>query len=131
MIEALLAVALALPGAKFPGILVTGGFLTPSGNIACNVGRLGPEKKGPYAIGCSVYSKRSESGALSTWWMKTTGPVSFGYIVADPASDYPKLAYGKKYAWRGITCTSAATGLTCRNRSGHGFFLSRARQTTF
>ena len=52
-------VALALmfaPAAKFPGLLVEGGFMTPSGNIACNVGLLGPGTHGPRAIGCAVYS---------------------------------------------------------------------------
>lgn len=30
-----------------------------------------------------------------------------------------------------ITCTSRTTGLTCRNRDGHGFFLSRERVRLF
>jgi Family of unknown function (DUF6636) len=130
VIEALLALTLVLPGARFPGILVQNGFVTPSGNIACNVGTLGPKTNGPLAIGCAVYSRKTTSG-IATWWMKTTGRASFGTIVADPATDYPRLAYGKSYAWHGIRCSSAATGLTCRNRSGHGFFLSGARQRTF
>ena len=51
----LLALALMFaPAAKFPGLLVQGGFETPSGNIACNIGRLGPGAKGPLAIGCAV-----------------------------------------------------------------------------
>jgi hypothetical protein len=116
---------------KFPGLLVQGGFMTPSGNIACNVGRLGPGTKGPLAIGCALYSKTDKRYGIATWWMKTTGPALWGYIVANPATDYPKLAYGRAYAWHGIRCSSAATGLTCRNRSGHGFFLSLARQTIF
>jgi hypothetical protein len=130
VIEALVALALALPGAKFPGLLVQGGFVTPSMNIACNVGKLGPGTKGPLAIGCAVYSKTTKSG-IATWWMKTTGPALSGYIQANPATDYPKLAYGKSFSWHGIRCVSAATGLTCRNRSGHGFVLSRQRQRTF
>jgi hypothetical protein len=42
------------------------------------------------------------------------------------------LAYGKsmKLGPR-ITCTSRRSGLTCRNRDGHGFFLSRARVRLF
>ena len=35
------------------------------------------------------------------------------------------LGYGKTWSGGGIRCTSAETGLTCRNKSGHGFFLSR------
>ena len=35
------------------------------------------------------------------------------------------LAYGKTWSGGGLRCTSAVTGLTCRNKNGHGFFLSR------
>jgi hypothetical protein len=131
VIAALVALAFAVPGATFPGLLVQGGFETPSRNIACNVGRLGPGTAGPLAIGCAVYSRTSPSRGLATWWMRTTGRAQLGYILADPATDYPKLAYGRRYAWHGVTCASASTGLTCRNRSGHGFFLSRERQRIF
>ncbi len=31
----------------------------------------------------------------------------------------------------GMVCSEAKTGLTCRNRSGHGFFLSPSRWHTF
>ena len=126
----LLVVALALPGGRFPGLLVQGGFMTPSGNIACNVGLLGPGTHGSRAIGCAVYSLTDKRG-LATWWMKATGPALSGRFQANPATEYPKLGYGRRYTWRGITCVSATTGLTCRNASGHGFFLSRRRQRIF
>jgi hypothetical protein len=104
--------------------------MTPSRNIACNVGKLGPGTRGPLAIGCSMYSKTAPAG-IATWWMRTTGSALSGYIQANPATDYPSLAYGRSYSWHGIRCLSATTGLTCRNRSGHGFFLSRQRQRVF
>jgi hypothetical protein len=34
------------------------------------------------------------------------------------------LAYGTTWRHKGIVCTSARSGLTCRNPSGHGFFFS-------
>ena len=35
------------------------------------------------------------------------------------------LAYGKSITFGRFTCSSATTGMTCRNtRTGHGFFLS-------
>jgi hypothetical protein len=125
----LLVLALALPAApaKFPGLLVQGGFLTPSGNIACNVGRLGPAASSPRGIACSVYSESDKRG-IKTWWMRVTGRAQAAHVQANAATDFPKLAYGRTYAWHGIRCTSARTGLTCRNLSGHGFFLSRQRQ---
>jgi hypothetical protein len=63
--------------------------------------------------------------------MHTRGRAASGYVQANPATEYPKLGYGRRYTWRGITCVSATTGLTCRNASGHGFFLSRRRQRIF
>jgi Family of unknown function (DUF6636) len=41
------------------------------------------------------------------------------------------LGYGKMWSGGGITCRPALAGLTRRNRSGHGFFLSRARWRRF
>jgi hypothetical protein len=41
------------------------------------------------------------------------------------------LGYGKTWSGRGLSCTSRFSGLTCRNRSGHGFFLSRSRWRRF
>jgi hypothetical protein len=41
------------------------------------------------------------------------------------------LAYGRTWSRDGISCTSEATGLTCKNRSAHGFFLSRERWRSF
>jgi Family of unknown function (DUF6636) len=35
------------------------------------------------------------------------------------------LAYGRSWARDGYRCTSRAVGLTCTNKRGHGFFLSR------
>lgn len=54
----------------------------------------------------------------------------------------PKIPYGATWAMVGgtpkigplhhaINCTSRRTGLTCQNRSGHGFRLSRERQIRF
>ena len=41
------------------------------------------------------------------------------------------LAYGRSWTRAGITCDSRRSGVTCRNRQGHGFFLSKARQRVF
>jgi hypothetical protein len=41
------------------------------------------------------------------------------------------LRYGHSWSAPGLTCTSAAAGLTCRNRDGHGFFLSLRSWRTF
>jgi hypothetical protein len=42
------------------------------------------------------------------------------------------LRYGKTFRGaHGLRCTSRKRGLTCRNRRGHGFFLSRDRWSSF
>jgi hypothetical protein len=41
------------------------------------------------------------------------------------------LAYGKTWHHGAFKCVSRITGLTCSNRSRHGFFLSRQSYRTF
>src|SRR5438094_6149281 len=41
------------------------------------------------------------------------------------------LRYGTTWKRGGFTCTSRAAGLTCRNASGHGWFLSRQHSRPF
>jgi hypothetical protein len=41
------------------------------------------------------------------------------------------LAYGATWRAGPFACTSRSTGLTCTNRRGHGFFLSRGSYRTF
>jgi len=128
------------PGkATAPAGAATGGyFKTPSGNIQCGYVSTGvycgiksglnppPPSRGP---GCSR-SNRVSLGA--------TGRTHTGRSIC-PGEDEGDagpfagegvarvLGYGTTWSGGGVRCTSAATGLTCRNRSGHGFFLSRER----
>lgn len=43
----------------------------------------------------------------------------------------PTLAYGKSAKLGPFTCTSRSAGLTCKNRAGHGFFVSVQSQRVF
>jgi hypothetical protein len=43
----------------------------------------------------------------------------------------PVLDYGETKRIGGFKCKSKMTGLRCKNRSGHGWFLSRARIDRF
>jgi hypothetical protein len=47
------------------------------------------------------------------------------------ATGAPVLQYGRTWHEGGIACSSERTGLTCTNRLGHGFFLSRQRWRVF
>ena len=64
--------------------------------------------------------------------MAPTGPAS-RYCISDTVMDpgAPVLAYGRTWSRGGFTSVSRMTGLTCTNRSGHGFFLSRDRSRLF
>jgi len=55
--------------------------------------------------------------------------VCHGDTVVNPSARV--LAYGRIWRRGGIACTSRRTGLTCSNRQGHGWVLSRARQRRF
>jgi hypothetical protein len=41
------------------------------------------------------------------------------------------LHYGHTWKGGGVVCSEATGGLTCRNRDGHGFFLSLRSWRTF
>jgi hypothetical protein len=43
----------------------------------------------------------------------------------------PTLKYGKSISRFGFTCTSSTKGMRCRNRAGHGFFVSRQRYSLY
>jgi hypothetical protein len=120
-------------------------FRTPSGNIVCQY--LPASEAFPRAfLECVIKSKlrpapprRScqEGGyAGDRVNLYATGRVSVpscagdygAYLYVDVAR---VLGYGKTWSAGGFSCTSAITGLTCRNKSGHGFFLSREHWRAF
>ncbi|MFT4151446.1 MAG: hypothetical protein QM656_14700 [Paracoccaceae bacterium] len=56
-------------------------------------------------------------------------PICAGDTVMDPGAGV--LDYGRSINVGSLSCTSARTGMTCMNAQGHGFTVSRARQTAF
>ena len=117
-----------------PATLV--GFRMPSRNIACAIepafGR------SPAVLRCDVLSglKPRPHRACELDWtglsIGATGratPTCAGDTVADPRM--PILRYGRTWHRGAFTCTSRRTGVTCRNRAGHGFVLARERWRSF
>ena len=105
-------------------------FRTPSTNIACAYYRP--------SLRCDVRSglRPEPRTACELDWtgisMAVVGrarPTCAGDTAYDPRA--PILAYGRRWRRAGFTCLSQRLGLRCVNRSGHGFFLSRARWRTF
>ncbi|MHA6345412.1 DUF6636 domain-containing protein [Roseivivax sp. CAU 1761] len=112
------------------------GFMTPSGNIYCNGAVEASE------ITCTIVERSgppamARPGNCSASWghefhLRASGPARMGCSRAPRRVDYSDVApYGQSGAFGAITCRSERTGLTCRNPSGHGFFLSRRSQQVF
>jgi hypothetical protein len=133
-VVAVLALALATPA---QAILVQ--FRTPTSNIGC-VYSSEPGRTGPY-LRCDILSglkpKPARPRGCTLDWtfgfqMNRTGrarTVCAGDTAVDRHAKV--LRYGHKWSDGGFSCTSRRTGLRCRNRSGHGFFLSRTRSFRF
>jgi hypothetical protein len=109
------------------------GFKTPSGNIVCvftagtircDIGTwvrpLPPRPKD-----CDVdWGQGVELGRAGRASIVCAGDTNMFVEVRT-------LAYGRTWRRGAITCVSRSVGLTCRNRSGRGFFLSRERTRLF
>jgi uncharacterized protein DUF6636 len=127
------ALLVVLPLAACPA--AAGGiefFRTPSKNIGCVY------STGPAYLRCDVLSglKPEPRGKCELDWtgleLAPTGrarPTCAGDTAYDNRS--PILGYGKTWKRGGLRCVSRTTGLTCRNRSGHGFVLSRKAWRVF
>lgn len=114
------------------------GFRSPTGNIHCQFFAI----DGDAVIRCDLrqVSNRSlprprncdlEWGqAFEISGRATRGtPLCYGDTVQD--NRLPVLPYGQHWQRGGLTCISEQTGVTCRNPRGHGFTLSRAKQSVF
>ncbi|PRY25442.1 hypothetical protein CLV78_102621 [Aliiruegeria haliotis] len=114
------------------------GFETPSGNIYCN-GHL----QGGAVVSCSIVvrngpvARPKPASCAGTWGhsftVSETGPARMECLGKPPrrVGYTDKAPYGVTGEFGRITCQSERTGFQCRNASGHGFFLSRRKQTLF
>ena len=113
-------------------------FRTPSANIGC-VFSSEPGGRGPY-LRCDILSglkpkpsrPRGCTLDLTGFAMNATGRARL-VCAGDTAVNRRArvLRYGSRWSRGGFTCSSRRAGLRCRNRSSHGFFLSRARSYRF
>jgi hypothetical protein len=108
---------------------------TPSHNIACAY------STSPANLRCDILSglkpvPKKPPECQNDWQfgyqIDSTGrarKVCAGDSVYSPSAKV--IRYGT--TWRGgpFTCKSSTSGLRCRNRSGHGFFLSRQHSYRF
>ncbi len=108
-------------------------FKTPSGNTGCAITGT--------SVRCDLLrndaAKPPRPASCDFEWGNSFGLDRTGRArrlcnsdtVFDPGARV--LAYGSSIKRRGIKCTSRESGLRCKNRSGHGFKLSRQSQKLF
>jgi hypothetical protein len=123
------AAAARLPGVKTPSQNISCFYVpqrpTSHGNLLCNIKQ-------------AVYTKALQSRCIAPptgldWHGFTLSDTKRGEVLCAGGLMYDgrdtptfvALAYGKTWRYRGFTCTSRVTGLTCTNARGHGLFLSR------
>ena len=113
------------------------GFMTPSGNIFCN-----GHVSGGGGIACTIVSRNGppampKPASCNQVWghefsVDGSGRATMLCDTRPSRVDYSDIAnYGVSAKFGDITCTSKRTGFTCRNKDGHGFFLSRRKQEIF
>ncbi len=113
-------------------------FKTPSGNIVCLAHRS--------SVLCGIHSGLRPPPARRTCTigspnlvfiqLPATGRASVSFCMGDPGpfvgeEDARVLGYGKRLSRGGMICRSEVAGVTCRNPTGRGFFLSRDRYRLF
>ena len=100
-----------------PG-LAFGDFKQPGGGVYC-----APDGLYPPTLQCW----RTTTGL--TLAMKPTGRASFETLRSNRNTredSAPTLRYGRTWRYqKAFTCTMARKGLTCTNRSKHGWFMGR------
>jgi hypothetical protein len=119
-------------------------FKTPSENIVCMFA--GGLADTPPFISCAIKSglnppppkvKCQEGDPTDEFIvLERTGRAHEPSCAGDPGplvgeKQARVLQYGHTFRRSGLRCASAVKGLTCRNKSGHGFFLSRAHSRRF
>jgi hypothetical protein len=127
-----LVLALVLPASASARFVF---FQTPSHNIGCVY------SSAPASLRCDIASglkpaPSKPKGCQNDWTfgysVNGTGrahKVCAGDTVFSPSAKV--IRYGT--TWRGgaFSCKSSTSGLRCKNRSGHGFFLSRRHSYRF
>jgi len=108
-------------------------FQTPSHNIGCAY------LSSPSTLRCDIRSglRPPRPGNCDVDWGDSYGLGATGRATitchGDTAINLRSrvLRYGSTWQRGAFTCRSKTTGLRCRNRSGHGFFMSRQRSYRF
>jgi hypothetical protein len=135
----LLLVTLVAAGAANAKKTPLPGFHSPSGNIKCFYVP-GQTSVLRCKIGRAAYSKRLTaycgSPPIGVDWagfeltpVRKGAVTCSGGVLYSPERQVPVFVnqpYGTTWRHGAFSCDSGRTGVTCRNRTGHGLFISRA-----
>lgn len=138
LISAVVALALCSSAAA----RVVPGFRSPTGNIKCYYDAHGLTSRGfSPVVRCGLdhaaYSKRLQQRCRAGDWHGFSLTPNGRPLLFCPAGGggprpiYATLAYGKSWRRGPFTCTSRIAGVTCRNRTGHGLYVSRESYRTW
>lgn len=129
-------IAAAAVLAASSGLTQAAGFRTPTDNIHC----MADVWDGTAELRCDIRSndaavpKRPADCDLDygnafvvTGAARRAVRACVGDTVMDPSN--PVIDYGSTWKQHGFTCKVESAGVTCANRHGNGFFLSRKKQT--
>lgn len=98
-------------------------FGTPNNAVYCGMGPDSPHKRSQEYIHCFTPNDGFDV------WMSRSGRPTASYVRAERGQyvqPYKRLAFGQSVSLLpGFKCTSRATGLTCVNAQGHGWWLGR------
>ncbi len=108
---------------------------TPTRNIGC----IGSKFDGKYHLRCDIRShtftaphqpKSCPNEYGDSFTMAATGAARWTCHgdTALPSSNgrgFTTMRYGRDWAWGPFTCQVRLNGVTCRNTSGRGFFISK------
>lgn len=115
------------------------GFQTPSRNIFCQVLRFDK----PYSLRCDILNLESPipprpRDCRDTDWGQAFEIAENGnsghricYTDTVFSETLETLPYGAAFRTREFVCTSETSGVTCANTAGHGFIVSRRKQSVF
>ena len=132
------ALAIAISGATAAGALGASDIAqmtTPTRNIGC----IGSKFDGKSVLRCDIRSHTYTSPTQpkscpldygDSFSLGSTGAARWtchGDTALPPQDGhgFTTVAYGRAWTWGPFTCRVRLSGITCRNRSAKGFFLSK------